>query len=300
MRKNVFEILNDRENVDFELAKIVKYIFEKPLFTKKGSPYDFDRYTLADLIDNFLISEWKYASIAETVKDIFTLAKFDTKNLVVSSSTMLWNISMEQKINLIEIALNLYKLYCGNSNKLFQKHEIQYLAELDYLGKVLDGTIEKLDLQTKRNKGLYSLHPKNASTDIVIEKVKKENLQWELLDYDSPKHKNNLIEKRKKLALFATEFCLVDSIEKPKNNYLAQMLNDCNMILNTLHIRHNNETGKWKNQIIQNMTEAEAIQWCDIAYNLIIAILHARDQEKDFDLVKGLRLSSKNSNKQAN
>ena len=74
-------------------------------------------------------------------------------------------------------------------------------------------------------------------------------------------------------------------IEKDKNEndeHLKVLLNKADNVLNNLHIRHNNKTGKWENEVLENLDEKDAIALCDMVYNEMLTIVLLREH-KEYD-----------------
>jgi len=75
MRTNILQLIHKKNNVKFEVDKIIKYICEVQIFSGEKTTESKEKwYTLETLIDDYLIARWKYREIAETVNDVFKLA----------------------------------------------------------------------------------------------------------------------------------------------------------------------------------------------------------------------------------
>ena len=70
-------------------------------------------------------------------------------------------------------------------------------------------------------------------------------------------------------------------------------MDECTLILNNLHIRHNNETGKWENEIAKNMNTKEALEYCDLLYNKILQVVLMRKELKNQPKIDKLSKSLK-------
>lgn len=51
-------------------------------------------------------------------------------------------------------------------------------------------------------------------------------------------------------------------------------------ILNNLHIRHNNKTGKWENEVLKDVSSEEANMLCDMVFNEMLTIVLLREHKK--------------------
>ena len=79
--------------------------------------------------------------------------------------------------------------------------------------------------------------------------------------------------------------------EKPITS--IAVMDECTLILNNLHIRHNNETGKWENEIAKNMNTKEALEYCDLLYNKILQVVLMRKELKNQPKIDKLSKSLK-------
>lgn len=89
----------------------------------------------------------------------------------------------------------------------------------------------------------------------------------------------SLTEKRKSLAYLATNL-YIEYDKTETNAHLKELLNKAENILNNLHIRHNNKTGKWENEFIETIDEKDALSLCDMVYNEMLTIVLLREHKK--------------------
>lgn len=147
-------------------------------------------------------------------------------------------------------------------------------------------------MKKKDPDGWYVLIPKNEVLDKAIEDFSPA-VQWEVVSYLKIKN-DDLESKRKQLAHLATELYIEkDSTEKGYAPF-DTIMNECTLILNNLHIRHNNETGKWENDVIKNINNSEAVEYCDMLYNKMLQIILIRKDLKRQSKIDSLSKSLKN------
>lgn len=266
-RKNIFQLVEENYDVQDEIRKI-NNLFVNEYYFKEG----YKKYSLKQLLDNYLFSVWKYRSTCVTVDEYFERA-----NGCVSLS---FKTEEEKIINNLEIMENFIKLYFDKSDDLYTKHNIKYYGEFQTVFCDLVKTLEKHMGITKREyKDRVILYPKNAPLEKVVDLCEDEDVQWELIRY--VREDLSLAEKRKSLAYLATNLY----IEKDKNEndeHLKVLLNKADNVLNNLHIRHNNKTGKWENEVLDNLDEKDAIALCDMVYNEMLTIVLLREH-KEYD-----------------
>ena len=120
------------------------------------------------------------------------------------------------------------------------------------------------------------LYPNNAPLEKVIDLCEDEDVQWELIRY--VREDLSLNEKRKSLAYLATNL-YIEEDKGEQDDHITSLIKKAGNILNNLHIRHNNKTGKWENKALQNLDEADAIALCDMVYNEMLTIILLREHK---------------------
>lgn len=137
-------------------------------------------------------------------------------------------------------------------------------------------TLEKKMGLTKRvYKDKIVLYPKNAPLEKVVEICNdEEEVQWELIRY--VREDLSLSEKRKSLAYLATNL-YIERDNSEKNEHIKSLIENAENLLNNLHIRHNNKTGKWESQAFKDLDEKDAITLCDMVYNEMLTIVLLRE-----------------------
>lgn len=267
-RKNIFQLVEENYDVQLEINKIDK-LFRDEHYFDDGPFYN---YSFRRLIKEFLFADWKYRGTCISIEEYFERAEADLfKTAIISEDTV---------INYLEIMENMIKLYFDKSNELLDKHNIKYYDDFETVFYDLIKTLEKHIGLTKREyKDRVILYPKNAPLEKVVDLCEDEDVQWELIRY--VREDLSLAEKRKSLAYLATNLY----IEKDKNEndeHLKVLLNKADNVLNNLHIRHNNKTGKWENEVVDNLDEKDAIALCDMVYNEMLTIVLLREH-KEYD-----------------
>lgn len=170
---------------------------------------------------------------------------------------------------------NLIKLYFDNSDNLFAKHEIKYYTKFkSVFGKLISTLEKRLGLTKREYKDKVILYPKNAPLEKVVNLSEDEDVQWELIRY--VREDLSLSEKRKSLAYLATNL-YIEEDSKETDEHIRELIKKAGNILNNLHIRHNNKTGKWENQVVKDLNEADAISLCDMVYNEMLTIVLLRE-----------------------
>lgn len=264
-RKNIFQLVNESYNIQDEIRKINKLFKTQKYFVEQS----FD-YTLPELLEKYLFDEWKYRSTCISIDEYFKRT-----NAYISSSSI---ASEEQIINNIEVMENILKLFFDNGNNLYARHRVKYYPDLESVFCMLiDSAEKKLGLCKREYKDRVILYPKNAPLEKVIDLCDDEDVQWELIRY--VREELSLAEKRKSLAYLATNLGIEED-DKENDEHIKALVKKAGNVLNNLHIRHNNKTGKWENQALKELDEADAIALCDMVYNEMLTIILLREHKK--------------------
>ena len=260
-RKNIFQLVEENYNVTEELSKI-KSQFNNVYYFQNRT----DSYTFYDLIENYLFVVWKYRGTCVDVDEFINKAMFDCSS------------DVDYDTNYLEIIENFIKLYYDNAQELVNDYRIRRNRSFDSFFLSIFRIAEKhMGLSRREYKDKVILYPKNVALEKALETVSEEDVQWELIKYT--REDLTLAQKKKSLSFLSTNL----SIQKDKNEknaYLNELLNKSCNILNNLHIRHDNMSGKSKNTVVVSLTEEEQSQLCDMLYDMMLNILIARDLKK--------------------
>lgn len=264
-RKNIFQLVEESYNIQDEISKI-NQLFNEEEYFEKG----YTSYTLQQLLDEYLFSDWKYRGTCLTTDEYFSRANAD---ISIFGST-----NEDQIINHLEVLENFVKLYSDNSDGLLCKYGIQYYSQFNTVFCALINTLEKrMGLTIREYKDRIVLYPKNAPLEYVIDLCEDEDVQWELIRY--VREDLSLTEKRKSLAYLATNL-YIEEDKAEQDEHIKELIKQAGNILNNLHIRHNNKTGKWENQVLKDLDETDAISLCDMVYNEMLTIVLLREHKE--------------------
>ena len=99
--------------------------------------------------------------------------------------------------------------------------------------------------------------------------------------------KGNIEAKRKILDNLANK---VEPLRKTlKNTPYTNIIEDINMMLNNLNIRHNNIEGPKKQEYTVNMPDNELEKWYDTTYDMILSALMIKDYNDKKEAIKELK-----------
>lgn len=266
-RKNIFKLVEESYDIQSEVKKIKKLFSNENYFDLQ-----YRYYPLKKLVEEYLFSDWKYRGTCISIEEFLIRAKADIP--------LTGKAREEQIVNFLEVMENFVKLYFDNSDILFHEHSIKYYEPLETVFCNLINTLEKhMGLTTREYKDRVIIYPQNAPLEKVVDLIEDEDIQWELIRY--VREDLSLAEKRKTLAYLATNLYIEqDSTEQ--NVHITELIGKATNILNNLHIRHNNKTGKWENAALKDLDEADAISLCDMVYNEMLTIVLLREH-KDYE-----------------
>ncbi len=264
-RKNIFQLVEENYDIQDEIRKINKLFAEEDYFENNDN-----YYTLQRLMRYYLFPNWKYRGTCLTIEEFFERVDATIPNMN--------RIREAQIINNLEVMENFVKLYFDNSEKLYEQNKIQYYRDFKSVFCELINTLEKrMGLTTREYKDKVILYPKNAPLEKVIDLCDDEDVQWELIRY--VREDLSLTEKRKSLAFLATNL-YIEEDRTEKNEHIKELVKKAGNILNNLHIRHNNKTGKWENKALDALDKKDAISLCNMVYNEMLTIVLLREHKE--------------------
>lgn len=265
-RKNIFQLVEENYDIQTEIRKINRLFSEKQYFNQGA----FFEFSFKQIVKQFLFSDWKYRGTCISLEEYFKRAEADIIITEVSDE--------DTVINNLEVMENLVKLYFDKSDQLLIKNNLKFYNEFESVFYDLIRTLEKrMGLTTREYKDRIIIYPKNAPLEQVVDLCEDEDVQWELIRY--VREDLTLTEKRKSLAYLATNL-YIEYDKTETNAHLKELLNKAENILNNLHIRHNNKTGKWENEIIETIDEKDALSLCDMVYNEMLTIVLLREHKQ--------------------
>ena len=264
-RKNIFQLVEENYDIQTEIRKINSLFFTEHYFE-----VGYERLSFYKLLKRVLFEEWKYRGTCITLDEYIDRAEANIEDRIDNDEDTI--------INNLEVMENFIKLYFDNSDILCIEHHVQYYTNFETVFCNLINTLEKRMGLTKREyKDRIIIYPKNAPLERVVDLCEDEDVQWELIRY--VREDLTLNEKRKSLAYLATNL-YIEEDKNEQDERIKGLINQAGNILNNLHIRHNNKTGKWENQVVKDMDEADAISLCNMVYNEMLTIVLLREHKE--------------------
>ena len=293
-RKTTFQLVEENYNIQDEIYKIDHLFVSVDYFFS-----DNREYTLYTLLKEYLFSGWEYRRTCITIREYFAkanalLPEYDSKKQKCPE------LNGNVMVNYLEVIENFIELYNNSCRELFDRYGINCQRSFDYeFCYIVEEAEKRLGLTKKYIQDRVILMPKNAAAEYAIENIDDEDVQWEMIRYI--REDLDLSEKRKSLAFLATNL-YIEEDQHEQQGPLKSVIHKAGNILNNLHIRHNNKTGKYTNTVLNITDEDEAKMLCDYAFNLMLEVVIIREQSKYEQVYKEFndkqKLARKNGKKE--
>lgn len=282
MRKNIFDLIDKELDFRNEYVRLYDLIRVQKLVV-----FNDYKYTYIDIFDKY-ISEWEYRGICTTFDEI-------AENIGITDFP---NMSAEEScLYLCELILNMRKFLLYIKNKIEPPEDAYYYGmyneeDYDYLylnDKILvdniNYIIQKLGYEIKDIDNKVILIKTNAdviSTALIVE----DDISNLILNYNDFKIAKDIKAKKGILLSLGQYIEPMRKDIKGKNSSLEDYIFLC---LNKLNIRHNNKSGKEKNEYVKKMTDEELINWYDKLYDLILIAIRLIELPNTLNDFKALK-----------
>lgn len=265
-RKNIFQLVEENYDIQDEIQKIRKQ-FQTVRYFYDGK----ERWSLFHLVDDYFFLDWELRGTCLDAYEFLEKANADFED----TDTY---VEEERIINFLEVVENFISL-CYANKEWMTENRIQFdKYNFEDIFVSLVDTIEKrMGLTRRTYRDRVIIYHKHAPLERVIDLIEEEDVQWELIRY--VREDLSLSEKRKSLAYLAT--CLyIEEDDNEKEEPIKSIVKKACNLLNNLHIRHNNKTGKWEKQAFKDLNEKDANALCDMVYNEMLTIVLLREHKE--------------------
>ena len=274
-RKNIFELLLDKYDINEEANKIISlFVSKNNIFT---NPLNFNRklnLDIEDIIDAFILIHWKQRKGCLSCKEMRHKIGFD--NFTCKT--------IDDLIILLEYISNL--IYLINIKIIPQKNiNFQFGAEYSFLEQNINLLLEHINYEKHifDNEEKLILVPKNPAATAVAE-ISSQETAMAILKYHHALLKGQLEEKKKILLSIAHEY---ENLLSKGIDGFGEYFSKSREMLNNLDIRHNNKEGKHKKDFVTNMKPEELEKWYDELYQLLLFCVLIRDNKHRKDKING-------------
>ena len=276
IRRNVFDILNNFANIDClrEYNRLYKLLFSKEVYTNYNA-----YYTLPQLMNDH-IEKWKYRNTCTNFEEVL-------ETLSLNNSTT-EEKAVEDLLLLIELILNLEVF----RDDIYREDYKNSFNPLNYssLDPYINNELEKNDLifencrrilnsigyREVREEDRIILVADNPDAITTAVEVEDKNISKLLLDYIDFRNEKDL-EVKKNILIGIADYLepLRDSI--PNDD----LKNTIFKLFNNVNIRHNNKSGKHKNELASSLTKEEQLEWYDRTFSLSLTAIRLLDFKDD-------------------
>lgn len=258
MRKSIFEILNNEENINLEkelqnIASLFSDIYVRH--------YDY----LNGFINTYIIKDWKYA------KRCLSIGALRDKLEISVEALHYYKYDLDHSLRYLEFTYNLAML----ANDFIHENFLTFQNPEDFerLIRNIKSLLEELNYEIVDVEDRYEIIEKDSKTTYVAES--NTEIATDIIEYRKYDLKGDLESKREILQKLAPQ---VEALRKQfsKTTYKT-LMEDTHYLLNNFHIRHNNKDGQYRIEAICNMKDEELEQWYDVTYNNILSVFIIKD-----------------------
>lgn len=273
-RKSVFELLISGENINLSVEyDTIEKLLRQPRNVNGWESID-------GAIDAYIIEGWKYSNRCIELNDLRKKLKISNIEVVQSK------YSVEKCLLYFELIYNLVKeLILAYENPDDESVETIYEYDVYKILENIEGLLEDLNYIIKKVEDKYVIVEKDIIATAIAEK--NPDIANDIIEYRRFNLKGD-IETKKAIILK-----LADKIEpmrkKFKGTSYNSIMEDVQMMLNNLNLRHNNLEGKNKKEYTATISLEELENWYDKTYDMILGVLSLNDYLNSNDKIKELK-----------
>lgn len=270
-RKNIFEILENKWNIIDEVKRILTLLNTDCISVR----YSRDK-TIIEFVDDYCFYDWKnrysYLDIEDMARDL---------DIKLDEDKIPSNLESIEILKYLEFARNLImlcdtKLFIDNEKDSDDKYKYTYYQEYTVLKENINIVLEHLNFSTKllKKEERIILIEKNPSAMSVAEIV-DEDTACKVIEYNHYLLKGDIDKKKEILLQLANKYEGIKSNIKSLNSKLND---DIGFMLNNMHIRHNNKSGKSKKEYVSKMRKDTMEKWYDETYQMLLLAFLLNEQ----------------------
>lgn len=272
-RKNIFEILENKWNIIDEIKRIYKLLNTYCINVRYSG-----NKTVIEFIDDYCFYYWKnrhsYLNISDMADDL---------DIELDEDDIPENLEIIDILKYLEFARNLImlcdtKLFIDNEKDDSDKYKYTYTYYQEYtvLKENINIVLEHLNFTTKllKKEEKIILVEKNSSVMAVAE-IMDDDTGCKVIEYNHYLLKGEIDKKREILLQLANKYEGIKSNIKSLNK---QLDDDIGFMLNNMHIRHNNKSGKSKKEYVSKMRKDTMEKWYDETYQMLLLAFLLNEQ----------------------
>lgn len=266
-RKNIFDILSEKYNIDEELVKISTLFFNKLFYLSNQLFCNQKELTIEELAEEQIYADYPPLFVRWKQRGSCLNCAEMRKKLDVPKNELLEDtvITLEYFINIISLIQR--NIGFGSKYGIFQDKKFTLLIEN------IEILLEKMHYEKHffKDEEKVILVPKNPTATAVAE-ISSENTAMAILMYHHASLKGNFVRKKELLRQIAQEY---EPLLKKGIDGFSDYFSKARDFLNNLDIRHNNSD----KPIVKNLSPEELENWYDELYQLLLFCVLIRDNK---------------------
>ena len=149
--------------------------------------------------------------------------------------------------------------------------------------------LEKTGHEIRKTKeDFWEIVKKDALASAVIEDLSDADAAMAVLDYNHFGLKGNVAKKRELLVAIGRYVEPLTDDAEIKGSH-SGLVDDVKFCLNNLHIRHNNEEGRFAKDWLETMMDEELESWYDKAYRSMLLLIEEHKQQETHRQINALK-----------
>ncbi len=273
MRKNIFDLLKDRYDVNNEFKKITELFNSKLVQQYICAGRYTNNYTLEEMVERAFCN-WKGRGSCISCQNM-------REELGINRIIKDTKRTIDDIITVLEYYENIFNLFSKKVAPKLSTYEYTKHPYLDILSENENKLLDYLNYEQRifEKEEMVILIPKNPAATAVAEISSKETAMA-ILMYHHATLKGQLEEKRKLLLTIAREY---EPLLKKGIDGFSPYFDNARNMLNNVHLRHNNKEGKDKIEKIAKIPDAELENWYDELYQLLLFCVMIKDNKERKD-----------------
>ncbi len=269
MRRNIFDILEEEMNLEYEIETIVNLFNEARI-------YGFNiNYSIEDYFDQECIHLWKNRKYVTSSKQM-------RERLGITNEDIKEGLNDKKVLVLLEYILNVMAV-CD----AYMPEDSEWSKEFKMLYQNVVNVVNSLNYEIKvfEKEERTILVEKSAAATAVAE-IMDEETAYPVIEYNHYLLKGDLSRKKQILKLLADKF---EGKKKQIKSINSSLASEIGCLLNKLNIRHNNVEGEKAEVFTQQLSPEELEEWYDDTYQLLLLAFLEEDNMKRRQKVKDLQ-----------
>lgn len=266
MRKSIFEIAKENENLERDVKRIVRLLKDEKIIFDGSSMVD-DDYTLFEFVDNFCFLDWKNRGHCIDLQDfLMGIGYREIEDMAPYHETYM--------LLFIEIVYNFWELARKKINKSTFKYFSNFMLLINITNDIL-GTLNYKAFYNKAQEQILVIEDKPEVT--AVAEIVKEPIALDIIKYNHHTLKGNIELKKKILLAMGADL-------EPKRKQLkainSTLEDNIFRMLNEFNLRHNNidvKDNKNYHADVAALSVQQLEEWYDELYQMILLAYLALD-----------------------